>query len=156
MFCYCLLSLSGSFQSPESFSATLDNVFYEPGGTRTDRALRTALIVFATAEQRKASKVLVVVTDNPTNDIRLSKESLVVGRQLVEKSSKNLKYFGVRVFGVGINQALTETEKTDLNEELKMITQDEEGEARVVELENFEELLSSANKVAGKICLGEV
>ena len=62
-----------------------DNVFYEPGGTRTDVGLSKALAVFASGGQRRASKDLLVVTDNPTNDIRLSKGQLVIGRELVEK-----------------------------------------------------------------------
>ena len=146
----------GFFQSYESFSSTLDGVFYEPGGTRTDAALSKALSVFASSGQRRASKVLVVVTDNPTNDIRISKENLVVGRDLVEKPSENLKSYEVISFGVGVKYGLTETEREDLDQELKMITQDEEGDKRIVGVENYEELLTSASKMAGKICLGTV
>ena len=147
--------LIGFYQNQEAFEATLDGVFYEPGGTRTDNALSKALLVFYSGGQRRASKVLVVVTDNPTNDIRLTKDSLISGNQLVDRASKSLKAFEVTVFGVGVKYALTGKEIEDLNTELKTITQDEEGEKRIVEVTNFEELLSSANKVAGKICLGK-
>ena len=130
-------------------------MFYEPGGTRTDVALSKALAVFASGGKRRASKVLLVVTDNPTNDIRLSKDSLVIGRDLVEKPSESLKSYEVITFGVGIKYGLTTTEQTDLNEEIKMFTLDPAGDKRVVEVEDFEALLNAANKVAGKICLGK-
>ena len=130
-------------------------MFYEPGGTRTDVALSKALAVFASGGKRRASKVLLVVTDNPTNDIRLSKDSLVIGRDLVEKPSESLKSYEVITFGVGIKYGLTTTEQTDLNEEIKMFTLDLVGDKRVVEVEDFEALLNAANKVAGKICLGK-
>jgi hypothetical protein len=133
----------------------LDNVFYEPGGTRTDVALSKALAVFASGGKRRASKVLLVITDNPTNDIRLSKESLVIGRDLVEKPSESLKSYEVITFGVGINYGLTATEQTDLKEELKMFTLDPVGDKRVVEVLDFDGLLKEANNVAGKICLGK-
>lgn len=129
-------------------------MFYEPGGTRTDVALSKALAVFASGGQRRASKVLLVVTDNPTNDIRLSKDSLVIGRDLVEKPSESLKHYEVATFGVGVKYGLTPTEQTDLNEELKMFTLDFAGDKRVVEVKDFDGLLKEANKVAGKICLG--
>ena len=145
---------SGFFQSADAFGTTLDNVFYEPGGTRTDVALSKALAVFASGGQRRASRVLLVVTDNPTNDIRLSKESLVIGRDLVEKPSESLKSYEVITFGVGIQYGLTATELTDLNEEIKMFTLDRAGDKRVVEVQDFDGLLKEANNVAGKICLG--
>lgn len=129
-------------------------MFYEPGGTRTDVALGKALAVFASGGQRRASRVLLVVTDNPTNDIRISKDNLVVGRDLVEKPSENLKSYEVITFAVGIKYGLTESEKNDLNQEFKMITQDEDGDKRIVEVEDFDDLLTTSNKVAGKICLG--
>lgn len=138
----------------DAFGTTLDNVFYEPGGTRTDVALSKALAVFASGGQRRASKVLLVVTDNPTNDIRLSKESLVIGRDLVEKPSESLKSYEVITFAVGVKYGLTEIEQTDLTEELKMITLDRVADKRVVEVADFEGLLKEANNVAGKICLG--
>ena len=126
-------------------------MFYEPGGTRTDVALSKALAVFVSGGQRRASKVLLVVTDNPTNDIRISKENLIVGRDLVEKSSENLKSYEVITFAVGIKYSLTEQEKEDLNQEFKIITQDEDGDKRIVEVENFDELLGASNKLAGKV-----
>ena len=129
-------------------------MFYEPGGTRTDVALSKALAVFASGGQRRASKVLLVVTDNPTNDIRLSKDQLVIGRELVEKPSKNLKNYEVITFGVGIKYGLTATEQTDLKDEIKMFTRDPVGDKRIVEVQDFDELLKEANNVAGKICLG--
>ncbi|XP_028409334.1 coadhesin-like [Dendronephthya gigantea] len=143
----------GFFQNADAFGTTLDNVFYEPGGTRTDVALSKALAVFASGGQRRASKVLLVVTDNPTNDIRLSKDSLVIGRDLVEKPSESLKSYEVITFGVGVKYGLTGIEQTDLTEELKMITLDRVGDKRVVEVADFDALLKEANNVAGKICL---
>ena len=130
-------------------------MFYEPGGTRTDVALAKALAVFASGGQRRASKVLLVVTDNPTNDIRLSKDSLVIGRDLVEKSSESLKSYEVITFGVAVKYGLTPTERTDLTEELKMFTLDHVGDKRVVEVEDFDGLLKESNNVAGKVCLGK-
>lgn len=150
---YIVLYL-GFFQSADAFGTTLDNVFYEPGGTRTDVALSKALAVFASGGRRRASKVLLVVTDNPTNDIRLSKDSLVIGRDLVEKPAESLKHYEVITFGLGVKYGLTPTEQTDLNEELKMLTLDFAGDKRVVEVEDFDGILKEANKVAGKICLG--
>ena len=119
-------------------------MFYEPGGTRTDVALAKALAVFASGGQRRASKVLLVVTDNPTNDIRLSKDSLVIGRDLVEKSSESLKSYEVITFGVAVKYGLTPTERTDLTEELKMFTLDHVGDKRVVEVEDFDGLLKES------------
>lgn len=153
--CFVIYSV-GFFQSSDAFDKTLDNVFYEPGGTRTDVALSKALAVFASGGIRRASKVLLVVTDNPTNDIRLSKDSLVIGRDLVEKPSENLKTFEVTTFGVGITHGLTEIEQSDLNEELKMFTLDRVGDKRIVEVVDFDGLLKATNNVAGKICLGKL
>ena len=51
---------------------------------------------------------------------------------------------------MGIKYGLTATEQTDLKDEIKMFTRDPVGDKRIVEVQDFDELLKEANNVAGK------
>eukprot|EP00794_Sanderia_malayensis_P010768 gene10768-11921_t len=110
------------FPDTLSRDTAIDNIFYKTGGTRTDIALEKCVELLHTAERRKASQVLIVVTDGPSNKLEINKNNFVEGKDLVHAPAELLKEEGVAIFGIGVEpDSQTPREREEMKEELDVI-----------------------------------
>ncbi|XP_065056469.1 coadhesin-like isoform X2 [Rhopilema esculentum] len=112
---------------PDTLSRDLaiDNIYYKTGGTRTDVALEKCIEMLHTVERRKASQVLILVTDGPSNKLEINRNNFVEGKDLVHAPAQLLKEEGVALFAIGIEpDSQTPKERTDMKEELQVIASD--------------------------------
>jgi len=108
------------FNDTLSRNQTIDDIFYQTGGTRTDLALQKADDVFQFEEQR--SQVVILVTDGPTNRLEINKNHFVEGKDLVAGPAARLKEQGVVLFCIGVEpDSLTPEEIETMKDEMRLI-----------------------------------
>lgn len=132
----------------------IDNIFYKTGGTRTDVALAKCIEMLHTVERRKASQVLIVVTDGPSNKLEINRNNFVEGKDLVHAPAELLKEEGVAIFGVGIEpDSQTPKEREEMKTELEVIAS-EPVKSHIFIADGYRQLQRRVSDVSKAACVG--
>ena len=141
---------------PDTLSRDLaiDNIYYKTGGTRTDVALEKCIEMLHTVERRKASQVLILVTDGPSNKLEINRNNFVEGKDLVHAPAQLLKEEGVALFAIGVEpDSQTPKERTDMKEELQVIASDPV-KSHMFVADGYRELERKVVSISKAACVG--
>ena len=141
---------------PDALSRDLaiDNIYYKTGGTRTDVALEKCIELIHSTEKRKASQVMILVTDGPSNKLEINRNNFVEGKDLVHAPSQLLKDEGVALFAIGIEpDSQTPKERNEMKEELQVIAS-EPSKSHVFLADGYRELERKVNDISNAACVG--
>ena len=141
---------------PDALSRDLaiDNIYYKTGGTRTDVALEKCIELIHSTEKRKASQVLILVTDGPSNKLEINRNNFVEGKDLVHAPAQLLKDEGVALFAIGIEpDSQTPKERNEMKEELQVIAS-EPSKSHVFLADGYRELERKVNDISNAACVG--
>lgn len=123
-------------QNETLLAAAIIHVTYNPGGTRTDKALEMALSKLFTCdggERSNVPHVLIVITDGKTS--KRSKKYRDVLKPFKEK--------GILIIGIGIGRSVDETELLQIADGKK---------DNVMKVSRFDELLSKLKDILKLFC----
>ncbi len=144
------------FPDTLSRDTAIDNIFYKTGGTRTDVALEKCIEMLHTTERRKASQVLIVVTDGPSNKLEINKNNFVEGKDLVHAPAELLKEEGVAIFGIGVEpDSQTPREREEMKEELNVIAS-EPVKSHIFIADGYRELQRKVTSISKAACVGKI
>jgi len=140
---------------PDALSRDLaiDNIYYKTGGTRTDVALEKCIELIHSNEKRKASQVMILVTDGPSNKLEINRNNFVEGKDLVHAPAQLLKDEGVALFAIGIEpDSQTPKERNEMKEELQVIAS-EPSKSHVFLADGYRELERKVNDISNAACV---
>lgn len=145
----------GSIKDPKILNATIGKIFYKDGGRRTDLALMKAKEVFTSPNvaYRQASKVLLLVMGGPDRELFVGQNASISAADLLKSPTDDLHKSEVSVIAVGVQLGLGDPDKASLTEQLKLIASEPLAD-HVVEVPDFDQLLSKVDILANKSCAG--
>ena len=124
----------GQFASAAEFSQAVDDLPYERGLTRIDKALDLAATDIFPESRAGVPKIAMLITDGTQTPAADAKG--------LREASEPLRQAGVRVLAVGIGKGVDE-------DELRFVTESDED---VVVADDFQDLLLKLNNLTSKAC----
>lgn len=143
------------FPDALSRDTAIENIYYKTGGTRTDIALEKCIELLHSVERRKASQVLILVTDGPSNKLEINRNNFVEGKDLVHAPAQLLKEEGVALFAIGVEpDSQTTKERSEMKEELQVIASDPV-KSHMFIADGYRELERKVTAISKAACVGK-